>query len=336
MATLAQFAAELKPWFPQIDPLAANVIVQRAYRDIRRSREWSFLKQTGAWFAPSIITGGTVSVTLFSNQVVFDATAAPQLQAVALTAAPAAPLTMRQFRVTGGPIYNITAWAYNSPSAGLGAATLDRPYAEPTLSGQSYMVYQPYVPAPAPDFKRWLSWVDPINNYRFRYRNLYWTQKEVDRRDPARQSYSIPIAVAAHDYVNNQQFNPPVVTPRFELWPHPVQQIGYVIEYMINGDAVTLTTPLPVQITDECIMARSRYYAHEVVANQPNVDVKVKAYHVTMRQQVQAEYADLLNRCRLDDNSIFDAIVINEESGPIWNGPLDAEYIQSHELFLIG
>lgn len=328
MSTLQQFAAELKSWFPQIDPLACNTLVQRAYQDIRKSREWSFLKKVGVWFAPSPITTGTVAVTFLANTVVFDATAAPLVNAVAVTSPPEQPLTVRQFRVTGGPLYNIVAWD------GVNTATLDRPYTEMSAAGGSYMVYQPYVPAPSIDFKRWLSWVDPLNAYRFRYRNLYRTLKEVDRRDPQRTSYSIPFWIATHDYVtlpgDVQQ------RPRFEAWPHPVQQIGYVIEYMTTGDiGASLTALLPQQITDQVVMARARHYAHELCANQPNVDVKNKSFHMQMQLRSDAEYADLLNRCKLDDNEIFDASVVEEESGPAISGPLSADFFQDHVVYYL-
>lgn len=330
MSTLAQLAAESKSWFPSIDPLAPLTLVQRAYQDIRKSREWSFLKQVGVWFAPSPITTGTANVTFLSTSVVFDATAAPLLNAVASTPAPEQPLIVRQFRVSGGPLYNIVAWN------GSNTATLNRPYTESSNPTASFMVYQPYVQAPSLDFKRWLSWVDPLNDYRFRYRNLYRTQKEVDRRDPQRMALSVPIWIATHDYVvlpgESQQ------RPRFEAWPHPSQQIGYVIEYMTTGDVgASLSALLPAQITDQCIVARLKYYCHELCANQPNVDVKVKSFHMQQQRTALAEYVDLLQRCKLDDNSIFDASVVTEEdSGPTLNGPLDADYLQSHELFYIG
>lgn len=331
MSTLAQLSAELVAWFPGIDPLAARPLVSRAYKDIRDSREWSFLKQTGCWFAPSPIESGTVTTTQFSTTVVADATAASDLNAVALPLPPQQPLTLRQFRVNGGPIYNIVGWAYDSPSTGLGTLTLDRPYAEPGAAGATYMVYQPYVPAPSVDFKRWLSWVDPINNYRFRYRNLFWTQKEVDRRDPNRQSWSIPIALAAHDFIlypGDSQYR-----PRFEAWPHPVQAIGYVIEYMTRGDTVSVSDVLPAQIPDQLIIARSRHYGHQMVANQPNSDVKQKAFQLSTMRLADAEYVDLLQKAKLQDNSIFDSRVVQEESGPQLSGPLDSDYLQSHVIY---
>jgi len=333
MSTLQQFAAETKVWFPQIDPLACNTLVQRAYQDIRKSREWSFLKKEGVFFTPSPITTGTVAVTFLQNTVVFDATAAPLLNAVATTTPPEMPLTLRQFRVTGGPLYNVVGWVFNSPSTGLGTATLDRAYTEESAAGGSYMIYQPYIPALSIDFRRWLSALDPINAYRIRYRNLFRTQKELDRVDPQRTAYEFPICIATHDYVTLP--GDTQARPRYELWPHPVQQLGYVCEYQTNGDSVTLTSLLPQQITDQTIMARARHYAHELCANQPNVDVKVKAYHMNQRKAVDAEYFDLLNHDKLLDNSIFDASVIQEDSGPTLSGPYDANFLQSHELFLI-
>lgn len=328
MGSLTQFASELKVWFSSLDPLACPTLVARAWQDIRKSREWSFLKQEGCIFAPSIITLGTVRVTQFSTAVVADATAGPLWNAVAFTDPPAYPLTLRQFRVTGGSVYNIVAW-----NDGASTATLDRPYAEPSASGSSYMVYQPYWPAPAVDFSRWLSLVDPINTYRFRYRNLFWTQKEVDRRDPGRFNYSLPIGLAAHDYVTLPGDSQ--ARPRFEAWPHPVQQIGYVAEYMIEGDTVGQTGNIPRQIPDQVVMARARHYAHQVVAQQPNVDVKTKMYHIQQAKVSDAEYYDLLNRAQLDDNSIFDARLVQEDNGPVLSGPLDADYLQSHVVYVL-
>jgi hypothetical protein len=327
MSTLATLAAELKSWHADIDPLACLPLVQRAYQDVRNAREWSFLKKTSAWFSPSPIIIGTCIVKQFLDIVVADATAAPLWLAVALPAAPQSPLTLRQFRVAGGPIYNIIGFD------GVDTITLDRPYLGPDDNAASYMIYQPYVPAPSVDFKRWLSWVDPNNNYRIRYRNLFHTQKEVDRRDPSRQSFSIPIWVVDHDYVlmpGDTQMR-----PRYELWPHPVQEIGYVIEYMTKGDAVLATDVLPPQVTDQCIMARARWYAHQFVANQPSTDLKIKQFHMQVQRQVEAEYRDLLNTAKNLDNQLFDSRVLEEESGSVLSGILDGGYMQSHEMFWI-
>jgi hypothetical protein len=259
--------------------------------------------------------------------VVGNTAAAAAWVPLALPSAPASPITLRQFRVTGGPIYDIVAFD------GVSTITLDRPYTEASAPAASYLIYQPYVPAPALDFKRWLSWVDPANMRHIRYKNLFLTQKELDRHDPSRTCYSLPIAVAAHDYVlypgDTQR------RPRFELWPHPVQEIGYVVEYMTKGDAVTASDVLPPQIPDQLIMARARSYGHQLAANQANVDVKQKAFHITAKKMADGEYFDLLNTAKNNDNSIFDSRVLTEESGPALNGPLDSNYLQDHVLYFL-
>jgi hypothetical protein len=214
---------------------------------------------------------------------------------------------------------------------GASTITLDRPYAEKGAAGASYMVYQPYMPAPAIDFKRWLSIVDPLSGYRFRYHNMFRTQKELDKRDPQRTSFGWPTWVVGKDYVtlpgDTQQ------RPRFELGlGHPIQAVGYILEYQTNGDSVTATSVLPAQISDATIMARARFYGHDLVANQPNVDVKVKGWHMVKQRMVQAQYEDLLRRDMMNDNAVFDSLVTDESHGPDLNGPYDADFMQSHVL----
>lgn len=302
-------------------------------KDILDSRDWSFNKGNGVWFAPDQVTAGSVTVTQFSKLVVGDATAASAWAAIASPAAPASPIKLRQFRVNGNPIYNVVGYAADTPSVGLATLTLDRPYTEQSESGGTYMIYQPYMPAPDIDFKRWMSIVDPISGYRFRYHNMFRTQKELDQRDPQRTSFAWPTWVCGKDYVtlegDTQQ------RPRFELGlGHPVQAIGYILEFMTNGSAfLSPTAVIPAQISDATIMARARYYGHDLVANQPNVDVKEKAFHVTKMRVVEAQYTDLLRNDQQNDNAIFDNTVIDEQRGPDLSGPIDSDYMQSHVLY---
>jgi hypothetical protein len=326
VSTLAQLAAELKSWFPEADPLACPTLVRRALKDIYDSRDWSFNKGNGSWFAPNQITSGTVTTTQFSNLVVADGTATPYWQAIALPTLPQSPITLRQFRVNGGPIYNIVAYD------GASTITLDRPYAETGAAGASYMVYQPYMPAPTIDFKRWMSIVDPVSGYRFRYQNMFRTQKELDKVDPQRTSFGWPTWVVGKDYVtlpgDTQQ------RPRFELGlGHPIQAVGYILEFQRSGeDAITPTAVIPRQISDSTIMARARFYGHDLVSNQPNVDVKVKAFHMQKQRMVKAQYVDLLRGDKARDNSVWDSLVIDERHGADLNGPVDSDYIMSHVL----
>ena len=327
MATIKGLAAELKAWLSGIDPLVCPTLVLRALKEILDSRDWSFLKQNGVWFTPQVVSSGSVTTSQFSKIVTADATAAPLWQAVALTQPPAYPLTMRQFRIQGNALYNIADFD------GTNKITLDRPMAEASGSGLTYMIYQPYQPAPALDFKRWLSIVDPVSAFHFRYEHLFHTQKELDRVDPQRTNFGWPTWVVAKDYVtvpgDTEQ------RPRFELaMGHPTQELGYILEYMITGAAgLSVTYVIPQQISDQTIMARAKYYGHELAANQPNIDDKQRAFHSQKMPTLQAQYVDLLRSDQQNDNSIFDSKVIDERPGPRLSGPLDANFLQSHELY---
>jgi hypothetical protein len=279
----------------------------------------------GQMYVPSQITAGTVTTTQFSASVVFDATAAAALNAVALPAAPQPTLTQRQFRLTGGSIYNIIAWD------GVNTATLDRPFAESSVSGLSYMVYLPYVPTPRADFVKFLSIADPINDYRFLRRNLYRQTSEIDRRDPNRQAFSIPIMSASHDYTTLPSG---IVVPRYEWWPHGVQAINYNVAYQVRG-AYADTDTIPSQISDATLIARARYYCYQFQITQPNVPKEMISALVAAGRTVSAEYSDLLRKDKLQDDEIFENGIWENEGDPALSGPIDADYFQGHDVFYV-
>lgn len=332
MSTLNQLAGQLKGWFPAMETLSCLPFVQQAYKDIRKSRKWSFLRTNGILYVPQQITSGTVTTTQFSPTVQFDATATAALAAIGLTpAAPQSPLTLWQFRVTGGPIYNITAWANNTPSGGLSQATLNRPYTETGGSGLSFQVYQPYQPAPTADFDGWLSCVDYTSGYAFRRKNLFRTQNEVDRRDPYRQNFAWPIWMASLDYVVINGAN----TPRYEMWPHPVDGRAYVVEFWVRGDTVANTDVLPAPISDELIIARARFYGYQFLATQENISKDRAAAIQGQQRYVDAVYKDLLATAKNDDNNVFDSRVYESEDDLTLSGPLDADFLMGHDIFLL-
>jgi hypothetical protein len=306
-----------------MDPVACLPFVRQSYADIRKARKWSFLKRNGVLFAPSVINSGTVTVTQFSASVVADTTAAPLLNAVVTTQAPAQNLFSRQFRALGGPIYNITAW-----NNGTRTLTLDRPYAEPTVAAASYMVYQPYQIAPATDFNGWFSLYDPINDYRFRKRNLYRTQAEIDRRDPYRQSFDWPLWLAFVDYTSTG-------APRYEMWPGPISQITYIVEYHVRGDAVQDGDTLPAQVSDQLIISGARMYAMQFLSTQENITPARLNAIVAQQNQCTAMFGKLLTDAKRDDNEISETTVEEIEDEPVLSGPLDANFLMSHDVFWV-
>src|SRR5271169_6135804 len=140
------YCSELVGTIPRLPYPLAQTLVNRAWKNIRDMRLWSWLVSLDDIEAPTIITNGTVTVTQNSNQVLMDATAKSALLAVALSNPPLASPTLgqgRQIRIgvtgSGGPIYNIIA-----VDSTTGYLTLDRNYADSSGSGQPYFVYKCY------------------------------------------------------------------------------------------------------------------------------------------------------------------------------------------------
>src|SRR5712692_4193734 len=108
MAVFQDLYSELVGLQPAVSAFLAQKWINRSFRDILDSREWSFLLAEGAFNAPPIIQAGSVSVTKNILTVVANAAAAVALNAVGLGPP---PLTSYQFRLgAAGALYNITAY----------------------------------------------------------------------------------------------------------------------------------------------------------------------------------------------------------------------------------
>ena len=187
VGTFSELSREIAGSIPGLSPFLAQKFVNRAFRDVRESRLWSWNVAETALLAPAQLTTGTVSVTQYSATVTADAAAATAWQGLGMTI----PITSRQFRVGTGPLYNISAFDGNN------TITLDRIYGAATAIGAAYNIYKAYYAGPG-NLLRWTSIVDPTNNYYFSPKNLHWTREEVDRRDPFRGALGTPIGMASY------------------------------------------------------------------------------------------------------------------------------------------
>ncbi len=303
------YATELLGYVPKLSILLAKKHVNRAWRDIRDSRRWSFLIQEMVLQAPGQITAGSASVTQFSTQVVLDATAAAAVIAAIVVGNP--PITDRQFRVANGPLYNISSFN------GVNTLTLERAYQEQTNATASYLIYRCFF-AVSSDFRRWVSVFDPVNNYRMRRENLSRTKEEVDRADPQRGSFSTPIWMAAYRNVTQ---------PVYEMWPHPVSQISYIALYERRGINFAAGESLPAAIPEDLLLDRARYHAYQWAMTQPNpdgIDWKV------LLLEAKQSYSEQLNKSKLVDEETFLQNFSEDESG-LRPFPIDANWLQSHD-----
>src|SRR5687768_3904637 len=98
---------ELLAYVPSLSQFLAQRFVNRAWREIRQMKAWSFLLEEGFLIVPAKITAGTVSVAQFSKTVTPNAAAI-----AAFNAAGTHPLLgERQFRISpGSRVYNIDTW----------------------------------------------------------------------------------------------------------------------------------------------------------------------------------------------------------------------------------
>ena len=282
---------ELMSYVPLLSAPSAQKLVQRAWRDIRDSRLWSFLTAETVIAVPAGISTGTVTVTNGSALVVGDATAFAAWDAIAN-----ADFITRQFRSGTGPIYNILS--YTSPNI-----TLDRAYAEVSTTGASYSVYKCYYPAPA-NFLRWTSVIDPIDGYQLATDK---TKEQLDHMDPIRGAISQPYYIASYKYDTNEA---PLATSTghlFELYPHPIVQRSYPALYQVAGvDFASPTASFPSQVPDEVVEFRARYYAYEWAAANSAAQADLRNVNwLALRQSVSEDYRLALFKAQKQDEEIF-------------------------------
>jgi len=252
--SLQDFASELKGFIPEVDYLLAVKLVNRAYRDIRDARLWSWLLSEGVFVTPNIITTGTVATTQYSKTVTLSAAANTALNNLTNPL-----ITQRQFRAgsSSGGVYNIAAY---DPVAK--TITIDRIYMEPSAPSTPYQVYRCYY-SPADmngnlvtDFLSFVSMINPDEGYRISRRNLRYQKVEIDGMDPLRANQGLAYYVASYkfDTVNN--------VPLYELWPHPTSAAGYLYLMRRRGtDLVKPTDDIPSTLNPALLTERAKYYS---------------------------------------------------------------------------
>lgn len=305
---------ELRVWVPDLPPQLAQRLVNRALRSIYRARPWSFLTAAVTISVPAEVNSGAVAVTRNSDTVTPDATAL-----TALTGLSGPVITLRQFRVSTGPIYNIQAFDGS-------VLTLDRPYAEATQAATSYAVYQCYFHVPA-DFSHWTSIVDRENAFSLQ---LGVESRRLDIWDPMRATSGIPYIQANYRAVPAGYWDAtyPAGRPMFELWPHQRSAKVYPALYVREGaDLAAAADTLPSVISDELLQARARVMAYEwKMASGGSGILDLRSAY----QLAQTQYREALRDARkIDDEWAERNIVAWLRPGHYISG---AAYRQAHDL----
>lgn len=291
----ADMRAELRGIVPKYPIAATAKIINRAWADVRRQNLWSWQLYEGVFISPPLINTGTVTTVQGVNTVTFNTAAKNAINA---GVAPYSLIVGRQFRVGISRIYTIWAW-----DAATGIATLDTVYGEASGTS-SYQVYQCYYPAPYQD--HWI-FQTVRNMQNFIRLNLSKNRVWLDAQDPQRTWYYFPTHVVPYMI----DLNPASQTyqfPLFELWGAPQQNFTYQLYGLRKGvDLVAANDTLPLQIGEDCVIARAKYYAYEwAEANKGRLPELQKTDWRFLMGQTNAEYLKLFREYRRTDREYVD------------------------------
>jgi len=320
------YAGELTGWIPRLDLLLAQKLVNRAWRDIRNARLWSWLMGEGTLVAPGIVTAGTVSVTQFSTNVFPNAVAGAALHNLNNPL-----LTQRQFRsVGGGPIYNITAITDNG--AIVTSLTLDRPWMDATNAGAQYQIYRCYfTPADGAgnfisDFLMFVVINNPTDGYAIVGKNLFLSKAELDARDPTRGSQGNPYAVAAYKTDANG-------LPIYELWPHPTVPRALPYIYRRRGVPLSGTVDIPTNVSSDMLIQHALDYACDwALTNMGRFPELKDVDWQLIKAEANRKYGTMLqDEKRQDDNTILTNFLPNLRDYLNYP-PVDSNFMQSHDF----
>ena len=244
-------------------------LVQDSWKEVQRSFIWSFLWGDYAVPTPNPVGAGTVTLTPGTPIVIGDAAASAAWALTGLVN----PLTLRQFRVGQGTIYNILAYdtTTNSP---FGTLTLATPFVDPvtgtgpTYPNIGYQIIQSYYIAPAADFLWWESLRDPVSGYVL---STTMTREEVDEDDPQRFQSGWPRAVIPYAIYNVP--GPKFGWPMYEIWPAPLNSYTYVGSAFRGGlPFASASDTVNPQLGEDIVIERAKMYAYEwAMANSDKV-----------------------------------------------------------------
>jgi hypothetical protein len=233
----------------------AQTKTNEALGEIYDFQQWSFQLRESGWLSPGLLfqsgsqSAGTITVAAYSTSIVGDATAAAAWLAY-FNAGTLPLLTSFQIRTPYYSLYNIVAYD------GVNTFTIDRPWMEPSGSGQAYMVYQAYFPAPVIDFKKFIEIRDTTNSAPLDY----WTKSRVDLsiEDPQRTVFNQPAFVCPYE-VDNRAGSATLGYMLFELWPHPLSVLPYTMSYERRGNLLVLPSDtIPPPLTEDMVKWKTK------------------------------------------------------------------------------
>lgn len=300
------------------DAAYARTLVKEAWQGVRRLGGWSFQFGETAFTVPGALSTGTVTLQFGVPTVIGDANASAAWLTPGIGSQYGSLITQRQFRSGGtsgaGSMYDIIAIDATNTSAVV--LTLNRPFADPLAvmtapnTTQEYMIYQPYIVAPARGFRRWLTVYDIANSG--------WLFTRGDRRaipgpggDPQRQIFANPDRLLALGTDTRLGSSTPG-WQRYELWPGPQNQYLYQAWFLQWGpDLINPDDELPIGIPESMIKAKAscRFYENAESNKDPRNPRGAGADYRFLMGASLKQYETELKQARLEDRDKCDIFV---------------------------
>lgn len=303
--------SEITELVPAMSRVRAKRLINRAWKIVQDSCLWSFQLGQGGFSTPEITTGGTISATLGSNQLIGDATATTAWSALPLYWAP----TLQQIRAQGFSIYSIIAFDLTT-NAPFGTLTLDRPFVDPLpfFTGVGYQMFQAYIPAP-PRFKRWLTIADMFNCWAL---DTWTSKRTVDLDDPARLYTSNPDTALAIGQDKRGAGTPNASATLgqqlFELYPNPQTEISYQTYYVAEAPyLVNNTDTLPSPIDEEVVTQKALTWAYrDAEARRDIMAAKgTVGNYLGLKKESEQDFLARLKTLRLLDRDAVDSYMVD-------------------------
>jgi hypothetical protein len=283
-------------------PLAQEWINTAYSRALTRTN-WAGLRAEAEFVIPSTYNTGTVTVTQNSAAVVGSGTTWTS------------SMIGRQFFTGGnGPFYTIT----DVPSST--SLTLDRTYAAETSAGSTYDIVLVYLPVPS-DFLSFQSVMDRSNNWRL---HTNFRQEQLDTWDSKRSVTGTPTLLAAAPFTS-------AGLARYELWPRVTTGKTYSYRYVKKPSLLSAASDTPIYpISGYCLIqgALSELSSWPGVRSAPNIFYDEKQ-HMMHEVAFERELQGLV----LEDEKINQTIVTYEGWENVPFAPIDAAYLQTHDVY---
>ncbi len=235
-----------------------------------------------------------------------------------------APMVNRQFMVDAiTPMYTIEAINVTTQTI-----TLDRPYHGLNSGTRVYEIGQYFLEVPS-DFLTWDIIRDVDNNWKL---HTNFQQRQIDVWDTKRQITGVPWVVALAPPRTPTTPAGSVPVKRYEFWPRPSPgPKTYACRYIRRPTLLTNDTDRPIFPIRGDVLRKGALA--ELALWPGTTTVKNPYYSLENHSKMQLEFRDGLNTCWKDDQEVGQTAIIYDDWEGVPYAPIDARYLQSHDIF---